>query len=69
MMKIKGKVKWFNKNKGFGFIIPNEGNKDIFVHFSSINGEGFKTLLEGQEVEFEIYESQKGVSAVNVTIV
>ncbi|BBA85300.1 cold-shock protein [endosymbiont of Sipalinus gigas] len=68
-MKIKGKVKWFNKNKGFGFIIPNEGNKDIFVHFSSINGEGFKTLLEGQEVEFEIYESQKGVSAVNVTIV
>ncbi|NIH16814.1 MAG: transcription antiterminator/RNA stability regulator CspE [Buchnera aphidicola (Periphyllus lyropictus)] len=66
MSKIKGQVKWFNEAKGFGFITPEDGSKDVFVHFSSIQGEGFKTLSEGQNVEFEIQEGQKGPSAVNV---
>ncbi|BBA85058.1 cold-shock protein [Candidatus Nardonella dryophthoridicola] len=69
-MKTKGIVKWFNKSKGFGFITVNENNeeKDIFVHFSSINCNGFKTLIEGQNVEFEILETDKGLSAKNVEI-
>ncbi|CAL4321483.1 transcription antiterminator/RNA stability regulator CspE [Buchnera aphidicola (Periphyllus koelreuteriae)] len=66
MSKIKGQVKWFNEAKGFGFITPEDGSKDVFVHFSSIQGEGFKTLAEGQNVEFEIQEGQKGPSAINV---
>ncbi|MCW5197720.1 transcription antiterminator/RNA stability regulator CspE [Buchnera aphidicola] len=66
MSKIKGKVKWFNEAKGFGFITPEDGSKDVFVHFSSIQGEGFKTLEEGQNVEFEIQEGPKGPSAINV---
>lgn len=66
MSKIKGQVKWFNEAKGFGFITPEDGSKDVFVHFSSIQGEGFKTLSEGQNVEFEIQEGQKGPSAINV---
>ncbi|BBA84732.1 cold shock protein [endosymbiont of Euscepes postfasciatus] len=66
-MRIKGQVKWFNESKGFGFITPSDGTKDVFVHFSSIQGSGFKTLSEGQDVEFEIQESQKGPSAINVT--
>uniref|UniRef100_A0A8R7PB53 CSD domain-containing protein n=2 Tax=Triticum TaxID=4564 RepID=A0A8R7PB53_TRIUA len=65
-MQITGKVKWFNESKGFGFITPDDGSKDVFVHFSAIHGNGFKTLAEGQRVEFEIQDGQKGPSAVNV---
>ena len=60
-----GKVKWFNESKGFGFI-EREGNEDVFVHFSSIRGEGFKTLREGQEVEFTVGEGEKGPQALDV---
>ncbi len=62
----KGKVKWFSNQKGYGFITPEEGN-DVFVHHSAIQGEGYKTLEEGQEVEFEIQKDAKGEKAVNVT--
>lgn len=64
MAKIKGQVKWFNESKGFGFITPADGSKDVFVHFSAIQGNGFKTLAEGQNVEFEIQDGQKGPAAV-----
>lgn len=66
MTKIKGTIKWFNESKGFGFITPDEGSKDVFVHFLAIQDEGFKTLAEGQCVEFEIQDGQKGPSAANV---
>ena len=66
MSKIKGSVKWFNESKGFGFITPEDGSKDVFVHFSAISSNGFKTLAEGQRVEFEIINSAKGTSAANV---
>ncbi|ACC98049.1 Cold-shock DNA-binding domain protein [Elusimicrobium minutum Pei191] len=62
----KGKVKWFNDQKGYGFVTPEDGSKDLFVHYQEIKGEGFKTLSEGQEVEFDIVESDKGPKAVNV---
>lgn len=62
-------VKWFNESKGFGFITPADGSKDVFVHFSAIQGNGFKTLAEGQNVEFEIQDGQKGPAAVNVTAI
>jgi CspA family cold shock protein len=62
----KGNVKWFNATKGYGFI-SQEGGKDVFVHFSAISGDGFKTLDEGQEVEFEVTDGPKGPQAVNVT--
>ncbi|CAD5960927.1 cold-shock protein [Planktothrix agardhii 1806] len=68
MAKIKGQVKWFNDSKGFGFITPDDGSKDIFVHHSAIQGNGFKTLTEGQKVEFEIQQGQKGPSAMNVIL-
>ncbi|OIS85901.1 cold-shock protein CspD [Bacillus licheniformis] len=61
-----GKVKWFNNEKGFGFI-EVEGGDDVFVHFSAIQGEGFKTLEEGQSVSFEIVEGNRGPQAANVT--
>lgn len=61
----EGKVKWFNEAKGFGFI-EREGGEDVFVHFSAIQGDGFKTLREGQKVEFEITKDAKGSRAVNV---
>jgi CspA family cold shock protein len=61
----KGKVKWFNDAKGYGFI-EQEGGEDVFVHFSSINMDGFKTLAEGQPVEFEVKAGDKGLSAANV---
>ena len=60
-----GKVKWFNAEKGFGFI-EREGGEDVFVHFSAIQGEGFKTLDEGQNVEFDIVEGPRGPQAANV---
>lgn len=61
----KGKVKWFNNEKGYGYI-EVEGETDVFVHFSAITGEGYKTLEEGQEVEFEVEQGQKGPQAANV---
>ncbi len=64
----KGQVKWFDEGKGFGFIEREDG-PDVFVHFSSIQGEGFKTLAEGQAVEFEVVEDEKGLKAVNVELV
>ncbi len=61
-----GTVKWFNDQKGFGFITPADGSKDCFVHHSAIDGQGFKTLAEGEKVEFEIVQGQKGPAAQNV---
>ncbi|MED3562142.1 cold-shock protein [Bacillus xiapuensis] len=61
----KGKVKWFNGEKGFGFI-EREGGEDVFVHFSAIQGEGYKTLEEGQEVSFDVEQGQRGAQAANV---
>lgn len=61
-----GKVKWFNDQKGFGFITPDDGSKDLFVHHSSIMGDGFKTLAENQAVEFNVEQSEKGPRAGNV---
>lgn len=63
----RGRVKWFNDAKGYGFIEQPDGGEDVFVHFSAINMEGFKTLSEGQEVEFEIRQGDKGLQAANVT--
>ncbi len=64
-MKMRGQVKWFNEAKGYGFIeVP--GRKDLFVHYSAIEGDGFKSLIEGQKVEFEIADGKKGPQAVNV---
>ena len=62
----KGKVKWFNDAKGYGFI-EQEGGEDVFVHFSAIQMDGFKTLAEGQAVEFEVLQGDKGLHAANVT--
>jgi len=64
--KLKGKVKWFNQSKGYGFI-SHDGGDDLFVHFSEIQGDGFKTLAENQDVEFEMGESDKGPVAKAVT--
>lgn len=66
---IKGQVKWFNEAKGFGFITPADGSKDVFVHFSAIQDQGFKTLAEGQNVQFSIENGAKGPSATNVTAI
>jgi len=63
---MKGTVKWFNNQKGFGFITPENGAKDVFVHHTSILGEGYKSLSENQQVEFDTEESPKGPKAVNV---
>lgn len=66
--RVKGTVKWFNPEKGFGFIEPESG-EDVFVHFSSIVTEGFKTLEKGQKVEFEIIQGERGLQANNVRLV
>ena len=63
---ITGIVKWFNDGKGFGFITPADGSKDVFVHYSAIAGGGFKSLAEGQKVTFEVQQGPKGPSAANV---
>lgn len=62
-----GTVKWFNESKGYGFISPSDGSPDVFVHFSAIQGSGFKTLPEGQNVSFEVEQGPKGLQAVQVT--
>jgi cold shock protein len=66
MARITGTVKWFNDAKGFGFITPEDGSKDCFVHHTAIQGDGFKSLTEGQRVEFEVVQGQKGPAAQNV---
>lgn len=62
-----GTVKWFNESKGYGFVAPQDGGEDVFVHYSSIQGSGFKTLIEGQQVDFDVERGPKGLQAVNVT--
>ncbi len=62
----KGTVKWFNNSKGYGFIAPEDGSQDVFVHHNSIQGEGYKSLDEGQSVEFDSQQGQKGPEAINV---
>jgi CspA family cold shock protein len=64
-MSLEGKVKWFNETKGYGFIQQDNG-PDVFVHYSSISSDGFKTLAEGQRVQFDVVESDRGLKAVNV---
>lgn len=66
-MRIRGKVKWFNESKGFGFISREDGEKDCFVHHTAIQGEGFRTLREGEAVEFDVVQGTKGPAAENVT--
>lgn len=65
-MRTTGTVKWFNEAKGFGFITPQDGSKDCFVHHSAIQGKGFRTLAEGEQVEFDVVEGKKGPAAENV---
>lgn len=64
----KGTVKWFNNTKGFGFIEPDGGGEDVFVHFTAIQADGYRTLNEGQAVSFEVQEGPKGLQATNVTL-
>lgn len=68
MSKVTGSVKWFNEEKGYGFITPEEGGKDVFVHFRAIKTKGFKVLTEGQRVEFEVEQGQKGPQAGEVVV-
>ena len=65
-MPTTGTVKWFNDSKGYGFLTRDDGEKDVFVHHSAIQGEGFKSLIEGQRVEFDVDQGQKGPAAENV---
>jgi CspA family cold shock protein len=67
MARVTGTVKWFNETKGFGFIQRDDGERDCFVHYSAIQGAGFRTLVEGQRVEFEVVDGQKGPAAEGVT--
>lgn len=64
---MRGKVKWFNNQKGYGFITRDDGAGDVFVHYSSVSGDGFKSLVEGDAVEFEVVDSDKGPKAANVS--
>lgn len=68
-MHTTGKVKWFNATKGYGFIVPDDGGRDLFVHYSGIAGRGYRQLLENQLVEFEIAQGKKGPFATNVVVV
>jgi CspA family cold shock protein len=63
---VRGKVKWFNDQKGFGFITPEDGSKDVFAHYSAIQSDGFKSLAEGDNVEFDVMASDKGPKAANI---
>ena len=65
-MRQNGTVKWFNDAKGFGFITPQDGAKDCFVHYSAIQGSGFRTLVEGDQVEYDLVDGEKGPAAANV---
>jgi CspA family cold shock protein len=65
---VTGTVKWFNDAKGFGFITPSDGSKDVFVHFSAVQGDGFKSLPEGASVEFDVEQGDKGPQALNVRV-
>ena len=65
---MKGTVKWFNEEKGFGFITPADGSEDVFVHFSQINKNGFKTLKENEEVEYSVTKSVRGMQAENIIV-
>ena len=65
-MRSTGVVKWFNDSKGYGFITRNDGEKDLFVHYSAITGDGYKSLNEGEQVEFEVVDGDKGPAAANV---
>ena len=64
----RGEVKWFNNAKGWGFIVPEDGGDDIFVHFSSIDGTGYKTLIAGQAISFDVERGERGLHAANVTV-
>ena len=64
-----GTVKWFNAEKGFGFIAPDDGSADVFAHFSAITGSGYRSLEEGQKVEFEVAQGPKGLQAENITVI
>ncbi len=66
-MRLNGTVKWFNDSKGFGFITPEDGSRDCFVHHSAIQSDGFRSLAEGESVEFDLVEGEKGPAAENVT--
>jgi CspA family cold shock protein len=67
MERLKGTVKWFNNAKGYGFIGRDDGGADVFIHYSAITSEGYKSLAEGDHVEFEIVQGQRGLQAANVT--
>ena len=67
-MRTTGTVKWFNEQKGFGFIVRDDGGKDVFCHHSALQGEGFKTVAEGAKVEFDVVQGQKGPAAERVVI-
>ncbi|MBE2895517.1 cold shock domain-containing protein [Pasteurellaceae bacterium HPA106] len=69
MSKLTGSVKWFNSTKGFGFITPADGSKDLFVHFSGILGNNYRTLEEGDKVEFNVQDSQRGPAAIDVAVI
>ncbi|QLB20135.1 cold-shock protein [Vespertiliibacter pulmonis] len=69
MSKLQGTVKWFNSDKGFGFITPADNGKDLFVHFSGIIGTNFRTLNEGDKVEYSLQNSDRGPSAIDVTVI
>jgi CspA family cold shock protein len=69
MSQVTGIVKFFNSEKGFGFITPDDGSADVFVHFRAINSDGYSTLDEGQKVEFNVTQGQKGPQAENVTVI
>ncbi|WP_101774923.1 transcription antiterminator/RNA stability regulator CspE [Pasteurella oralis] len=69
MSKFNGTVKWFNSDKGFGFITPADGGKDLFVHFSGIIGSNYRTLNEGDRVEYSVQDSQRGPSAIDIRVI